>query len=61
MMYNQDVINNLVLTLKNSIETENFPPGLTDYDKGLIIGTHNTCIDVLNLLGVSHNFTHIDI
>lgn len=59
MMYNQDVIDNLVLTLKNSIETENFPCDLTDYDKGLVIGTHNTCIDVLNVLGVQHTFQHI--
>lgn len=59
MMYNQDVIDNLVLTLKNSIETENFPQNLSDYDKGLVIGTHNTCIDVLNILGVSHTFQHI--
>ena len=62
MKYNENTIDNLVETLKNSIieqENSSRSPLNTSYDNGILDGSHDVMIDVLNLLGVPHNFKHI--
>lgn len=62
MMYNKEVIDNLVSVLVNSIAVQESNQVNTNslYDLGVLDGSHDTMIDVLNLLGVPHNFTHIN-
>lgn len=58
MEYKKETIDNLVISLINSIESHESEraSNCTDYDNGLLDGAHDAYIDILDLLKIEHPY-----